>query len=317
MGTTGLHTTVEDLARWDRNFYEMKVGGAEGIALMHAPGRLNSGRETAYAFGLELGRYRGLRTVGHSGHDAGYASMLLRFPDRRLSVALLCNTAPADPWFRAYSVADLYLPDPLPGEARGRDRMRARESRPAGEDLEAYAGIYRSGNGLTVQRFAVEDGTLIATVEGARFPLRQIGERRFDDGLTHYVLTFGEVGNGEERIATWSPNPTAGSSEPLRLYRIGPHWEPAPQDLPSYAGTFHSEALDASWEMVAGDGELVLRRWGVADQPLEPLLPETFVFRGSTAPRLRFERDAAGRVGVISLSTDQIMGLEFVRRGEP
>ena len=28
VGHTGLHTTVEDLARWDRNFYDGRVGGS-------------------------------------------------------------------------------------------------------------------------------------------------------------------------------------------------------------------------------------------------------------------------------------------------
>jgi CubicO group peptidase (beta-lactamase class C family) len=41
-GPAGGYTTIEDLAKWDANFYEMEVGGSDGIALMHVPGRLNS-----------------------------------------------------------------------------------------------------------------------------------------------------------------------------------------------------------------------------------------------------------------------------------
>lgn len=110
-GPAGLYTTIEDLAKWDGNFYDMEVGGSDGIALMQLPGRLNSGKELIYAAGLELGSYRGLPTVAHSGGDPGYATMMIRFPDQRLSVALLCNVTSAAPWFRVYEVADLYLED--------------------------------------------------------------------------------------------------------------------------------------------------------------------------------------------------------------
>jgi hypothetical protein len=46
---------------------------------------------------------------------------------------------------------------------------------------------------------------------------------------------------------------------------------------------------------------------------LEPLLPDTWAFAGSTEPRLRFERDAAGSITVMSLATSQILSVKFVR----
>jgi len=61
VGPTSLYTTVEDLARWDANFYEPRVGTPETIALVRTPGRLAGGQPLDYAFGLEIGAYRGLR----------------------------------------------------------------------------------------------------------------------------------------------------------------------------------------------------------------------------------------------------------------
>ena len=40
-GATSLFTSVEDLARWDQNFYDARVGGNELIARMQEPGALN------------------------------------------------------------------------------------------------------------------------------------------------------------------------------------------------------------------------------------------------------------------------------------
>src|SRR5450759_379824 len=74
-GGTSLFTTVEDLACWDQNFYDAKVGGWAVIDLLHTRGKLNDGTVLPYAFGLIIGSYRGLRSVEHAGGDAGFRCM--------------------------------------------------------------------------------------------------------------------------------------------------------------------------------------------------------------------------------------------------
>lgn len=97
VGATSLHTTVEDLQLWDENFYHPKVGGSEFVKQMLERGRLNNGEELDYAFGLVLGKYKGLPTVDHGGADAGYRSDLTRFPEQHFSASVLCNSAETDP----------------------------------------------------------------------------------------------------------------------------------------------------------------------------------------------------------------------------
>src|SRR5215467_5019716 len=109
VGATSLHTTVEDLQNWDENFYHPKVGGDRFVQQMLERGKLNNGETLDYAFGLELGTYRGLKTVDHGGADAGYRSDMTRFPEQHLSVAVLCNSAETDPSSLARQVADVVL----------------------------------------------------------------------------------------------------------------------------------------------------------------------------------------------------------------
>jgi CubicO group peptidase (beta-lactamase class C family) len=93
VGATSLLTTVEDLAHWDENFYHPKVGGPEFVKQQLEGGKLNSEKVIYYAFGLALGKYRGLPTVGHSGADAGYRADFLRFPEQHFAVACLATRA--------------------------------------------------------------------------------------------------------------------------------------------------------------------------------------------------------------------------------
>jgi len=109
VGAGGIFTTVEDLAKWDQNFYDGRVGGQTLIRQMTTPGTLNSGRPLEYAFGLEVRDYRGLRVVEHGGDLAGYHAYLTRFPDRHLSVIGLCNLSTINPGPLAHTVADIYL----------------------------------------------------------------------------------------------------------------------------------------------------------------------------------------------------------------
>jgi CubicO group peptidase (beta-lactamase class C family) len=47
-------TSVEDLLKWDRNFYSPEVGGQGLLSRLHTQGTLTSGDTIAYALGLTL-----------------------------------------------------------------------------------------------------------------------------------------------------------------------------------------------------------------------------------------------------------------------
>src|SRR5579863_2023703 len=115
-GDGSVQTSVEDLQRWDENFYSDKLGGEELIRQMQVVGKLNNGKEHGYAAGLEISTYRGQPVVRHGGAWAGYRAELLRFPKQHTSIAVLCNVAQAAPSVRANRVADVILEKELAPE---------------------------------------------------------------------------------------------------------------------------------------------------------------------------------------------------------
>jgi hypothetical protein len=72
-------------------------------------GKLSSGEQLDYAFGLVISRYRGLATVDRAGGDAGYRSDMIRFPEQHFTAACLCNLASSDPSGLTRKVAETYL----------------------------------------------------------------------------------------------------------------------------------------------------------------------------------------------------------------
>jgi CubicO group peptidase (beta-lactamase class C family) len=165
-GDGAVHTSVEDLLKWDENFYSGKVGGQEFLKEMQEPGKLNNGETLDYAKALFVGKYRGLRFVDHGGSWGGYRAQLLRFPDQHFSVACLCNLANANPEKRAHEVADMFLAAEMreakPGPAGNRGAREKRETVPiADEKLGAYTGEFRSEELVATYSIGQKDGKLM------------------------------------------------------------------------------------------------------------------------------------------------------------
>lgn len=166
-GDGAVHTSVEDLLKWDENFYSGKVGGPEFLAELQERGTLNSGKKLDYAKGLFVRDYRGLRTVDHGGSWGGYRAQLLRFPDRHFSVACLCNLASANPDHRARRVAAIYLGEemkPAPKESPDEEPRKKKPSMSITPAQPApYVGAYWSEELGVYYVFALKNGALYWT----------------------------------------------------------------------------------------------------------------------------------------------------------
>ncbi|HKQ79308.1 MAG TPA: serine hydrolase domain-containing protein [Blastocatellia bacterium] len=212
MGDGNLLTTVEDLAKWDQNFYDNKVGGEGFSQQMLTRTKLNNGEEIPYAFGLGNEEYKGLKAVAHGGGFMGFRTEMIRFPDQRLTVICLCNVGAANPGALARQVADLYLADQLkPAVAKPNSPPVASGPRPTltltAEQLSEYTGVYYSEELDATYRFVVEDGMLLIKAKDAsrvgmvsqnRDEFRRLGQtfsfvRNDQRQITGFVLNGGRV----------------------------------------------------------------------------------------------------------------------------
>jgi CubicO group peptidase (beta-lactamase class C family) len=169
MGDGAVQTSIEDMLRWDENFYTGTVGGMETLASMQKTASLNDGKQQTYALGLMIDKFRGLRTVSHGGSWAGYRAELLRFPDQHLSVSCLCNLARTNPSQLARRVAEIYLGDRMTPAAEASVIAAGRRSgegvsgnwTPSVHDLTTFVGRYESPELETAYTFSVDNGKLM------------------------------------------------------------------------------------------------------------------------------------------------------------
>ena len=299
-GNGGLLTTVRDLLLWTENLETGRVGGASFLREMHRQATLTSGREITYASGLMVQRYNDVPEVVHTGTTAGYRAFLARYPQQRVAVALLCNNGGANPSTLGHAIADVFL-----GAAA---RPAAAVSAPAGvavppEELRAKAGLYRNPQTGESIRLVAADGVL-----------------RIDRGasLIPTSRTVFQVGNGTRRF-TFEPvqgNPrprireTNDPDEAL-VYEPVPEFTPTPADLGAYVGEYYSADAEVSLVAAVENGALVLRRRPATRIALTPVYADAF---DGSLGRVRFMRDAAGRITELSVRQDRVWDLRFTKR---
>ena len=302
VGDGGLHTTVEDLAKWDANFYDNKLGkgGPAFIDAITTPGTLSGNRPMNYAFGLMREEYRGLPVVSHGGAFIGFRASLTRFPSRRLSVAVLCNDYTVDPDALVTRVADLYLDVPAKAVVAGAQVGKIDPSR-----LAAYAGRYEVFPGMPVV-LSARDSTLAAEYMG-RAPA--VMARRSDSS---FAFPVGNV------VLAFPLHPAGPTSEltvvtPTGTDRVQRLAEPpslSPVELLAYAGKYWSDELQATYSVEMTAGKLFVHPPRGPGVELKLFAPDLFA---ANVGKLTFRRGPDGKVSGFKLSTSRSEGIQFVR----
>ncbi len=307
-GPGSVMSTVLDLAKWDANFYDPKVGGTALVDALQARGELSDGTRLDYAAGLIHGSYRGQPTVWHAGGWAGYRSQFERFVELETSIIVLCNSTSARPDLFAHEIADILFEDDLV-EASHIDGDVFPGSRPQVElsraQLDAWVATYRevsTGELMVVER---SEQSLVLVTMGERIPIEPTSPSTFQIEADAVVLEFGEA-------------------EPRRTLTIkGPMFEdrfveaeplhPTAQQLGALAGRYRSDELGTEWTLSLSDGTLVAA--GPVFEEAAPLVTAVEDEYSTTAlgGTLRFERDGSGEVTGFFLDINRMWEIRFER----
>jgi CubicO group peptidase (beta-lactamase class C family) len=303
-GPGGLLSTVDDLARWERNFVDGRVGGKALIARMHETTTLNNGKPHQYASGLFIEKYRGRRLVEHSGGIAGYRSVLARYPDQGLSVILLANAGDINPVGMGRKLADIYLDGsaaPMPSVARapappeiGVDPKR----------FDALTGYYALSphEGIHVSR---EGDALMGRVSGQEaFRLFPSAEREYFVKVVDASISFDVP--GADGVAPGLVLHQHGKDVPAPRSAV-----PLPPGAADYTGEFYSEELRVLYRVALKDGRLVLSHpRGTA--PLDFVGKDIFL---STFPigQVSYQCAPQGGCTGFKVSNGRVRNLEFAK----
>jgi CubicO group peptidase (beta-lactamase class C family) len=314
VGATSLHTTVEDLQLWDENFYHPRVGGQPFLQQMLERGKLNNGEQLDYAFGLVLGKYKGLSTVDHGGADAGYRSDLMRFPDQHFSASVLCNSAETNPTSLVHQVADIVLARELKAaeSTTGKESPKTVSATLTAEQMAAIAGLYWNRENDGFEKILVKDGKLLIEFGSDEVhPLKVAGESRFHIGDVpwgdqldiHFVAATTEKPRHIEQSFGIGGKPD--------VFEIATPHDPSAAELAEYTGAYVSEEIDPVYRIVLQDGKLSLSRLKHKSETLRPTVLDVFT---ADTGSFRFTRDANQHISGFILNAGRIQNFRFSKK---
>ena len=304
-GASNVHTTVEDLAAWDNNFYDGKVGG-KNVIEQNCTERftLTDGKELSYAGGLHINKYRGLKTVEHSGSHGGFRTTLLRFPDQRFSVILLGNCSDINAAALARKVADIFLEDQLEAlPTKDKTEVFAIDR----AELERHCGEYLFDVGLLLLLTRKGD-RLVTTTPYGRHELRAESASEFVDQADGIRFVFSETDGVRKAVLHMGTQQLEGHQlkRPLQLSH---------SERKEFAGDFYSDELEVFFQVVNKEGKLWLHH-RKGEFLLRPTVPNEFIgdfgeYGGIIT--LHFGRAADHAVTGFKLSSGRVKNLKFVR----
>jgi CubicO group peptidase (beta-lactamase class C family) len=288
-GNGGMLTTVGDWMKWNA-MLDSRSLGAPLVDALETRGVLNDGRKIAYALGLEVGTYKGLKDVSHGGSTAGYQTFLARYPDNKVSIGVMCNgTSPSGGVIAANITDEIFGPYP---ETAKTDAANVSEDK-----LKKFIGIWRNEKTHSPARFAIENG--VPGFRGAR--LVPTGAGQFTAGDNK--LKFTSDGNG------MSAESVDSDGEVTRFTKET-QWTPTADDLASFKGDWFSDEAGATLTFaVEGDKALIKQRPSTS-LPLQPIYKDHFFVQGNV---VWFTRDQNGKVNGMHVGAPRMRDMPFVR----
>ncbi|MCX7557497.1 serine hydrolase [Xanthomonadaceae bacterium JHOS43] len=111
LGDGGIYSNIDDLARWDAALYDDRLLGEASRVLAFAP-HVRAGDElesTPYHYGFGWRVTGDGSRVWHTGESIGFRNAMVRWPQHRLTVAVLTNRDAPSPYQLARDIGELFL----------------------------------------------------------------------------------------------------------------------------------------------------------------------------------------------------------------
>lgn len=104
LGDGGVYSSIDDLARWDAALYDDRLLSTASRKLAFTPWTKTDDPDVRYGFGWRITG----ETLWHSGETTSFRNVLVRWPQRHLTVIVLTNRDDPEPYTMALAIGRLF-----------------------------------------------------------------------------------------------------------------------------------------------------------------------------------------------------------------
>ncbi len=105
LGDGGIYSSIDDMAKWDAALYDGRLLSVDSLRQAFHPATRTNDPEVEYGFGW---RVTG-ETLWHSGETIGFRNVIVRWPQRHLTVVLLTNRNDPEPYETAREIGAMAM----------------------------------------------------------------------------------------------------------------------------------------------------------------------------------------------------------------
>jgi len=304
IGDGGIFTTINDIKKWDDDYYETAVLSKELWNVMTQQGVLNNGEVIDYASGLMISKYKGLKTVRHGGAFVGFRAEILRFPEQKLSIAIFANRGDANPSRMANQVADILLKDKLIENIDKKDKKVKFDITEDEFQLSQLIGNYEIQPGV-VARLSIKNDSLnvLQTWDKSTYNILKVS------GNTFQI-------SGNENLSFSFSNLKDGFTQTLKVLQVDSETIAARKkeidnsgiNLKDYVGSYYSNELDVNYNFEI-ENEILFFRIENTSSTIECIISDLDQFSTETG-LVRFQRKD-GLISGFELDSGRVKNLKF------
>ncbi|MBP8033151.1 MAG: beta-lactamase family protein [Bacteroidia bacterium] len=310
VGPSGILTNVIDMSKWISNFYNTKAGNKNDVeTLTNSKTKLNNGAELDYAFGIQNGKYKGLRTYSHTGGDAGFRNKVTVFPDIKMGFIVLSNVDDFPVDEKLDAIADLFVKGEVPKNIKPKKTVidSSKATLKNTRALTKYMGNYIDEDGGEMS-FSINNKKMYFHYYGSTSLLKVEKD-------TAYVLS--------------NPNTkfyfeTNGKKDTLvNLYWPGDHKvfskfndikDYSDKLLVEYVGKYFSPELNCYYKIALNNHNLVMSSDKYDDSIIylkgtEHLFNESYWWMN----HLKILRDPKDKINGFEVNSDRVIHLKFIK----
>jgi CubicO group peptidase (beta-lactamase class C family) len=320
-------STVNDLFRWDQNFYHNILGRGDArlIERLTTPGVLDDGQPTNYAFGLFTAQAYGCRVIYHEGGAPGANTVIYRVPEKRCSFICLANTNDfIDTMFKKHGsgfyedIIAVLSPWGDSGDSKPDTQktfLSNAHPQPAPDlspEREALRGSYEDSiTSFVWEVLPTPAGAVIRENFGQEFPLVPMPDKVLNGAvylaasrnLRCTFLRDLESQNGSFARILVEDMAADRRNNPPRVFQRFFSIPPARSVLQTYAGVYLCKDVQAGYRVIPVERGVRLEnlepRNDALDVVFTPTIPDLFMAHYPPALEwymVHFRRDEAGRV---------------------